>query len=150
MGCAMIARLRAVLADDRGSGEVVATIVIAPVVVAFVVLVFFIGRQVDSRGAVRSAAEAGAQAAARQRDAASADAAARVVVSDMLASATSICVGGPQVAVDLSHFQPGGVVTVSVSCTVDRSDLGGLAPPDRSFVGTASAVVDTYRSAELP
>ena len=146
----MITRLRARHGDDSGSGEVVAIIVLAPVVVAFVVLVFFIGRQVDSRGAVRSAAEAGAQAAARQRDAASADAAARVVVSDMLASATSICGGGPRVEVDLSRFQPGGVVTVSVSCTIDRSDLGGLAPPTRSFVGTASAVVDTYRSAEVP
>ena len=49
--------------DDRGAAEVVAAILIAPVVVGFAVLVFFLGRQVDSRASVRTAADSAAQSA---------------------------------------------------------------------------------------
>ena len=143
-------QLSALIRDERGSGEVIAIIVMAPVVLAFAVLVLFLGRQVDSRGSVRSAAEAGAQAAARQRDSVSADSAARRAIGDMLAASPSTCAGGPTVTVDLAQFQPGGIVTVTVTCSIDRSDLGGLAPPARSFVGVGSAVVDTYRATALP
>ena len=55
--------------DDRGAAEVVASIMIAPVVVGFTVLVFFLGRQVESRASVRTAADSAAQAAARLRNA---------------------------------------------------------------------------------
>ena len=141
---------REAIADESGASEVIATIVIAPVFIAFVVLVFFFGRQVDSRASVRAAAEAAAQAAARQRDPTAADAAARRAATAMLADSPSTCAGGPAITVDLDGFAPGGVVTVTVTCTVDRSDLDSLAPPQRSFTGTASAVVDTYRSTETP
>ena len=70
--------------EDRGAAEVVAAIMIAPVVVGFTVLVFFLGRQVESRASVRTAADSAAQAAARQRDPAAADAAARQTAVDML------------------------------------------------------------------
>jgi hypothetical protein len=137
------------LRDDRGSGEVVAVILIAPVVVAFVVLVFFLGRQVDSRAAVRTAAEAAAQAGARQRDPASAAAAARSTVTDMLTD-PSTCEGGPDIAVDLTDFRPGGSVRVSVTCQINNGDLTALAPPERRYTGLATAVVDTYRAEEPP
>lgn len=138
-------RLRRLVRDDRGGGEVVATVLLAPVVVAFVVLVFFLGRQVDSRASVRSAAEAAAQAAARQRDPSAAVAAADGVARRMLTD-TSTCAGGPSVAVDVAGFAPGGLVTVTVTCTVRRGDLPVLEPPERTFVGRATAVVDTYRA----
>jgi hypothetical protein len=140
-----VIRLRRVVADDRGSGEVVATIAIAPIVIGFVVLVFFLGRQVDSRASVRTAAEAAAQAAARARDPGAADAAARSTAASMLTD-PSTCAGGPRVAVGLADFRPGGRVTVEVTCSIGRRDLSGLGPPARSFTGRATAVVDTYRA----
>ena len=137
------------LRDDRGSGEVVAVILIAPVVVAFVVLVFFLGRQVDSRAAVRTAAEAAAQAGARQRDPASAAAAARTTAADMLTD-RSTCAGGPDISIDVTEFRPGGSVRVSITCQINNGDLSALVPPERRYTGFAAAVVDTYRAEELP
>lgn len=133
---------------DRGAVEVVASILIAPVVVAFAVLVFFLGRQVDSRASVRVAADSAAQAAARQRDPAAADAAARSTATEMLGASTT-CEGGPTVAVDLSDFRPGGLVTVDITCTTGSNDLTAVAAPSRTFTGHGAAVIDTYR-AEAP
>jgi hypothetical protein len=130
---------------DRGAVEVVASILIAPVVVAFTVLVFFLGREVDSRASVRVAADSAAQAAARQRDPAAADAAARSTAAEMLGD-SSTCEGGPTVVVDLSDFRPGGLVTVDITCATDGNDLAALAAPSRTFTGHGSAVVDTYRA----
>lgn len=130
---------------DRGAVEVVASILIAPVVVAFTVLVFFLGRQVDGRASVRVAADSAAQAAARQRDPAAADAAARSTATEMLGD-SSTCAGGPTVVVDLSDFRPGGLVTVDITCATDSNDLAALAAPSRTFTGHGSAVVDTYRA----
>ncbi len=138
--------LRRIVRDETGAAEVIATIVIAPVVIAFVVLVFFVGRQVDARASVRSAAEAAAQAAARQRNPDAADTAARQVAHAMLDDTETTCAGGPDVTVALGDFRPGGIVTVTVTCGIDRSDLTGLAPPARQYTGTASAVIDTYRA----
>lgn len=131
--------------DDRGASEAVAMIAMAPVVVAFVVLVFFLGRQVDSRAAVRSAAEAAAQSAALQRTPVEAAEAAHRTATDALAD-VDICAGGPVVEVDLSGFRPGGVVTVTATCMTDDSDLGSLAPPSRTFTGSGSAVIDVFRA----
>ena len=139
-------RRRNVVYDDRGAAEVVAAILIAPVVVGFAVLVFFLGRQVDSRASVRTAADSAAQAAARQRDPAAADAAARQTAVDMLGD-SSTCAGGPTVVVDLSDFRPGGIVTVDISCTTGHADLAAVAAPSRTFTGHGAAVVDTYRAA---
>lgn len=136
--------------DDRGAAEVVALMVIAPVVVALVVLVFFTGRQVDARSTVRSAADAAAQAAAQQRSAVGADQAARAAVAVALGGDDTNCSPDPTIDVDLTAFAPGGTVRVTVTCTIDRSDLGGLAPPARSFSATGVAVVDTYRAGALP
>ena len=57
-----MSRRRDMQHDDRGAAEVVASIMIAPVVVGFTVLVFFLGRQVESRASVRTAADSAAQA----------------------------------------------------------------------------------------
>ena len=139
-------RRRNVVYDDRGAADVLAAILIAPVVVGFAMLVFFLGRQVDSRASVRTAADSAAQAAARQRDPAAADAAARQTAVDMLGD-SSTCAGGPTVVVDLSDFRPGGIVTVDISCTTGHVDLAAVAAPSRTFIGHGAAVVDTYRAA---
>ena len=131
--------------DDRGAAEVVAAIMIAPVVVGFAVLVFFLGRQVESRASVRTAADSAAQAAARQRDPTAADAAARQTAIDMLGD-SSTCAGGPTVIVDLSNFRPGGIVAVDIACATGSDDLAAVAAPSRTFTGHGAAVIDTYRA----
>ena len=131
--------------EDSGAAEVIAAIMIAPVVVGFAVLVFFLGRQVDSRASVRTAADSAAQAAARQREPAAADTAARQTAIDMLSSSPT-CTGGPTVLVDLSDFRPGGIVTVDITCATGRDDLAAVAAPSRTFTGHAAAVIDTYRA----
>jgi len=130
---------------DGGGGEVIATILIAPVFVAFVVLVLYLGRQVDSRAAVRTAAETAAQAAARQRSPAAADTAARTTAAAVLTD-RSTCATGPQVTVGLDNFHPGGYVTVDVTCTLRTSDLNALAAPARTLRARGMAVIDNYRA----
>jgi Flp pilus assembly protein TadG len=131
--------------DESGGAEVVAAILLAPVAVAFVVLVFFLGRQVDSRATVRAAADSAAQSAARQRTPQQAETSARRTVTDMLASNPS-CATGPRLAIDLSDFKPGGIVTVDITCTTQTSDLTGLGPGAKTFVGHGAAIVDTFKA----
>ena len=48
---------------------------------------------------------------------------------------------------DTAHFAPGGQVAVTVTCTVDLSDLAGLRlPASESISSTATSVIDTYRA----
>jgi hypothetical protein len=52
------------------------------------------------------------------------------------------------VSTDTAQFQPGGVVAVTVTCTVSLSDLTGLRlPASESISSRFVEVVDTYRSA---
>ena len=118
---------------------------IAPVVVGFTVLVFFLGRQVESRASVRTAADSAAQAAARQRNPTAAEAAARQTAADMLGD-SSTCAGGPTVIVDLTDFRPGGIVTVDITCGTRNDDLNAVAAPSKQFTGHGAAVIDTYRA----
>ena len=131
--------------DETGGAEVVAAILLAPVAVAFVVLVFFLGRQVDSRATVRAAADSAAQAAARQRTPQQAETSAQRTVTDMLASNPS-CATGPKLSIDLGDFKPGGIVTVDITCTTQTSDLTGLGPSGKTFVGHGAAIVDTFKA----
>ena len=131
---------------DGGGADVIAVILIAPIIVSFVVLLFFLGRQIDTRATVRTASEAAAQSAARQRNPAAAEQAARRTASEMLTDPKT-CAGGPIVAVDLSLFAPGGTVTVDVTCTTATNDLTAIAAPPRTFTGHSTAVIDRYRAA---
>jgi Flp pilus assembly protein TadG len=136
-------------ACEQGGAEVIGVVLLAPVVVAVTVVVFFLGRQVDSRAAVRSAAETGAQAAARQRNPTTAATAARNTVTAMLTD-HGTCANPPTVNIDVSEFRPGGLVTVDVTCTTNGEDLSAVGGPTRSFTGHATAVIDTYRATGNP
>ena len=135
--------------SERGDAEVVGLVLIAPVVAAFVLLVFWLGRQVDTRTQVRQAADAAAQAAARQRDPGHATLAARRAASVMLAD-NERCAGGPDVQVDLATFTPGAVVTATVRCRTAHSGVELVTRADDVYTATATAVIDTYRSAGAP
>jgi hypothetical protein len=110
-------------------------------------LFFVVGalRITTATGDVAAAARAAARAAAAERSAQSASAAARAVASTMLSTRGVACEGGPAVAVSGSA-SPGGVVSVSVSCTVSLDDvvLAGF-PGAKTVSGHAVEYVDSVR-----
>ena len=70
---------------------------------------------------------------------------AHVVVSESLADSGLACITR-QVGVGGS-LQPGGRVSVTVTCVASMADLSGfgLVPGDRTLTATASEVVDRIR-----
>ena len=106
---------------DRGSADALGLALLAPAAIGLAVVIVFLGRGVDSRATVQGAAEAAAQAAARERSPVAAVAAAQQVGAAMLVDRSSC--SSPQVFVDTSAFGPGGQVAVTVSCTVSSDGL---------------------------
>ncbi len=73
--------------------------------------------------------------------------AATVAATAMLIDEDTCAV--PQVLVDTSQFAPGGLVSVTVSCTVSTSGLELINPPTPdALTATAIATIDPFRSAE--
>jgi hypothetical protein len=120
---------------------------LAPAAVGLALVIVFLGRDVDSRATVQGAAESAAQAAARERGPAAATRAAQRVGAVALADHTACAT--PHVHVDTARFRPGGMVTVTVSCTVDTAGLDLVAPPRAvTRSATAHATIDPYRAVE--
>ncbi|MGH9080722.1 MAG: TadE family protein [Acidimicrobiales bacterium] len=116
----------------------------ALVIVALTIVVF--GRVSESRQQVSEAARAGAEAAAVGSDPSGA-------VSGAVSDATAEVDGqghtctSPQIDTDVSHFYPGGFVTVTVTCQVTLSDLSVPGVPGSTTIRASStAPIDPYRS----
>jgi Flp pilus assembly protein TadG len=133
---------------DAGTADALGLALLAPVAIALALVVVFVSRQVDARAQVRTAAESAAQAGALERTPAAAEAAARRVLDTMLVDPDT-CAARTH-AVDVSGFEPGGVVAVTVTCAVSPRGLGLIEPPARSFTVTASATIDPHRAAGTP
>lgn len=132
---------------DRGSSDALGMALIAPAAIGLAIVIIFLGRGVDSRATVQSAAESAAQAAAQERTIPAARVAAEQVGAAMLVDPTSCA--SPRVVVDTSDFRPGGQVAVTVSCTVATDDLQLINPPTRGpHTATAFATIDPLRAAE--
>ena len=132
---------------DRGSTDALGLALLVPAALGLAVVIIFLGRGVDSRATVQSAAESAAQAAAQERSPAAAVAAAETVGRAMLVDADSC--SSPGVAVDLSAFGPGGRVSVTVSCTVSADGLELIGPPSNGpTMATAFAAIDPLRATE--
>ena len=121
----------------------------APLVLSLVMLVFWLGRQVDTNAQVQSAAATAALAAARERTPAAGINAAQHAADAMLTDSTA-CDGGAHVVIDARSWEPGGSVTVTVTCSPRRHDLALATPPARSFAATSTATIDQYRAPGLP
>jgi hypothetical protein len=134
---------------DRGEANALGLVLIAPLAIALAVLILWIGRKVDTDAQVQAASSAAAQSAVLQRTPSAATAAARSTAAAMLTDAKA-CEGAAVVSVDTSDFRPGGTVTVAVSCSPQRSDLSLAAAKSVTFAATATASIDTHRSAGLP
>jgi hypothetical protein len=120
---------------------------LTPAAIGLAVAIVFLGRGVDSRATVQSAAESAAQAAAQERSGIAAVAAAEEVGRAMLVDPSSC--SAPQVSVDLSDFRPGGQVAVTVSCTVSADGLELIDPPSTGpTTATAFAAIDPLRATE--
>lgn len=131
--------------DDRGSSDTLALALLTPAAIGLAVVIVFLGRGIDSRATVQSAAESAAQAAAQERTVAAAISAAEDVGRAMLVDPTTCA--SPEVAVDVSDFRPGGRVAVTVSCTVSGTGLELIDPPSTdATTATAFAVIDPLRA----
>lgn len=135
------------LSGDRGSSDALGLALLTPAAIGLAVVIVFLGRGVDSRATVQSAAESAAQAAAQERSAAAAVVAAEDVGRAMLVDPSSC--SSPNVSVDVSDFRPGGQVAVTVSCTVSTDGLELINPPSNDAnTATAFASIDPLRATE--
>jgi len=133
--------------SDQGSADALGLALLAPAAIGLAVVIVFLGRGVDGRATVQSAAESAAQAAAQERTAAAAVAAANAVGAAMLVDPTSC--SWPQVVVDTSAFGPGGSVAVTISCTVSTDGLELIDPPSGGAItATAFAAIDPLRATD--
>ncbi|WP_066369335.1 TadE/TadG family type IV pilus assembly protein [Herbidospora mongoliensis] len=102
---------------DRGSMSV-ETVMLAPVLVLFLLFLVGAGRVVEAQGEVNGAARDAARAASVQRDEGAAQEAATSAATDALADCP------PEVSMAGTQWQEGGVVEVTVSCSLDLDFLG--------------------------
>jgi len=137
--------LRRLVDDHRGSGDVAAMMFIVPLTFGVVLLFVFFGRQGASAEGVSHAAHVAAVAASQQRSAGDAQAAARQAASATLAGSGTACSGGPEVSISADRWQPGGTITVTVTCSVHTGDLGAINAPARRLTASSRAVIDRYR-----
>ncbi|HBF84925.1 MAG TPA: hypothetical protein DD420_34855 [Streptomyces sp.] len=136
------------LRRDRGSYSV-ETAVLAPVGISLLLLMLAFGRVTDAEGAVDSAARAAARAASLERDAGSAQSAARAAAERSLqgegitcrTSNITVSTGGYSLDVGVEAN-----VEASVACTADLSDIGlpGL-PGAKTLRASWTSPLDTYR-----
>jgi hypothetical protein len=103
------------------------------------------GRYETLRNDVVGATAAGTAAAAVAPDANQAEMAATTAAAAEIAG--SMC-RDPEVHTDTGHFEPGGTVAVTVTCTLVLSDLGLPGVPGSTVVSvTHHAPIDPYRVA---
>ncbi|WP_394944436.1 hypothetical protein [uncultured Ilumatobacter sp.] len=132
--------------DGRGSSDALGLALIAPAALGMAIVILFLGRGVDSRATVQVAAESGAQAAAQERTTAGAITAGRSAARAMLIDEQTC--SNPSVSVDISAFQPGGEVAVTVTCSVSTAGLELIRPQAQTQTATAFATIDPLRAAE--
>jgi Flp pilus assembly protein TadG len=142
-------RLGGTRGGDEGSVAIEAAIVLPPLIM-FVCLAIAGGRLVTSGAKIDAAAEDAAREASIHRTAASAQAAAQAAAAESLDDQGIACASS-SVAIDTSGLSVPvgqvGTVTVTVTCTVNLSDLllPGV-PGSKSLTSTATSVVDAFRS----
>ncbi len=133
---------------DRGAADALGLVLVAPAVLGLALLVVALGRGVDARAQVRSAAESAAQAAALERNPEAASTAARRAADAMLGDSSNC--NDPSV---VTVYQPPasspnvevGIVRVTITCEVsDR----GVEVIGRSYDESVTAVasIDVFRA----
>ncbi|MFJ9729424.1 TadE/TadG family type IV pilus assembly protein [Streptomyces sp. NPDC101209] len=143
-----MARLANRLRSDKGSAAIEAAIIL-PSLIMFLCLTIAGGRIVTSGAKIDSAAEDAAREASIHRTAAAAQGAAQSAAAESLGdqglkcASTSVTVNTGGLSVPVGQV---GTVSVTVTCTVNLSDLllPGV-PGAKTLTSTATSVVDQYR-----
>lgn len=132
---------------ERGS-VTTELVLITPVLLALFAFVVLAGRVGEVRGAVVHATQQAARSASLLGDPTSAHTAAETTASGNLERLGVTCVAF-DVDVDTTRFRRGGDVTVTVTCTVDLSDVATLGlPTTREFTAQATEVIDRWRAGQ--
>jgi Flp pilus assembly protein TadG len=120
-------------------------VLLAPVLFASFCFVIGLGRLDEAHGQLVGAARDAARAASDARSTSAATVAASNAAQSDLATSGLTC-RHVDVHVDTTRFAPGGIVSVSVSCTTDLSDVtvSGM-PGAKTLSANASAPLDSYR-----
>lgn len=126
---------------DRGSAAAELVTITVPAAIILTLFMVLAGRGVTATMDLHTAAAAAARAASLQRDPTTAQTAAQSAVALADTGCTSLTV-----QVDTTGFGPGGVVSATLTCNVDLSDLAGLAVPGTTTLSvTATSPVDLWR-----
>ena len=131
--------------DERGAAAI-ELVLMAPVLLVVLLLVVGLGRMADARQQIESVAADSARAASLERNTALSADAAMEAAQRSLGDAGLSCTG-LDVNVDISDYQPGGQVHVTVSCTAQLRDvaLSGL-PGSKVFTASSTVPVETFRA----
>jgi Flp pilus assembly protein TadG len=129
--------------------EALGLVMIFPVMLLLAILVVAIGRDIDATAQARSAAQAGAQAAALQRSPGAADRAMRDVLDRMLLASTSCVDDDAFLTWALPVGATAGRATVTLTCTRPGAGLELLNRSDRAFTVTAIASIDPLRATAI-
>lgn len=131
--------------DDEGS-LMVELVVMMPVLFMLGLCLLAFGRLSEAHQLVVEASRAGAQAASVQPTSESAvDAAGDSAVVGVFGQKRSCA--NATIKTNVSQFEPGGYVTVSVTCQVNLSDLTAPGVPGTTDITASStAPIDPYRS----
>ena len=139
-------RWRAWWRCSGGSVAVEATLIAPLLIMLMVFVAVVVHRGVDARLRLDDAAHQAARAASIERTGTAAEQAARSMATETMSTGGLRCVP-LTVATTTAGLRAGGVVSVTVSCTVDLSDAVLLGVPGRvRLAATASEPVDTFRS----
>jgi Flp pilus assembly protein TadG len=130
-------------ADARGTTDVAALVVVVPLILGVVLMFMYFGRQGSAAQGVTHAAAVAARAASIERSASAAQSAASEAAQATLSAAGQSCSGGATVSVRATGWEPGGVVTVTVTCIADG--IADIGAPSRTFSGSARATIDYFR-----
>jgi Flp pilus assembly protein TadG len=131
--------------DECGS-LTVELVLLTPALLIVILTIAAFGRVSEARQLVAEAAGAGAQAAAVGMSPSSAVSDAESDASAVLSGHLRTC-DHPAIGTDTSHFYPGGLVTVTVTCSIALSDLAVPGMPGTATVQASStAPIDPYRA----
>jgi Flp pilus assembly protein TadG len=134
--------------SDRGSAST-EFVLIMPALIAFLFLLLAAGRLTDAKSDIVGAASDAARAASVQPTAGQANAAAAAAADDTVSGERLNCSGGgPQVDADYEPvFQRGAIVHITVTCTVNVSDLSYIGfGPSVTLTEEAWEPIDAHRS----
>lgn len=131
--------------DVRGTAAI-ELVLVAPIFMLILLFVVGLGRMAHARQQIESVAADSARAASLERVSSRSTDAARTAAEQSLGDSGVSCTD-LTVDVDLSHYEPGGRIDVTVTCRAVLSDvaLAGF-PGSRTFRAHSSVPIETYRA----